>query len=136
MKVLLALVYSLPMAGLMAAIGLLTAWGLDRWLPFSPVYGRAALWGLLELGLVGFTFVLSIRNVYGLAFFLGSTVFGAGWGAACLGLFRWAGLVPGPYLFSAAFMASASMLILGTILVSLRPPTKVLTLESDSNVNT
>jgi hypothetical protein len=117
MKALIAAVYSLPMAGFMALVGMAIAWGLSDALPFSPAYGRAALWGLLQLGLVGLTFVLSIRNVYGLGVFLATLPIGAGWGAASLGLFRLAGILPGPYLFSAAFMASASVLIL-TILVA------------------
>ena len=107
------------LAAFAAGLGALGAWPLSKMLPWTGGYGRAALWGLLQLGFAGLTFVLSIRNVVGLAVFLGSTVFGALWGLATLGAFRLCGALPGPYAFSTTFASTATLLIFGVVFVLL-----------------
>ncbi len=104
-------------AGMTTASGAAAAWVLSRVVPWTGGYGRAALWGLLELGFVGLTFVASIRNVVGIAVFLATLPLGALWGLAVLAAFRGAGAAAGPYRFSIAFSVSVMALVYGTLLI-------------------
>ena len=108
-------------AALTAAWGLVLAWGLSWLAPFRPTYGGAALWGLMELGLIGLILVASLRSPFGLGVFLATLVAGPLWGMGCLALLQGLGAPPGPYLFSAAFMGPIGALVAVGILLPRRP---------------